>query len=165
MYTREYTPAEISSQEETMKHIRIVSRLLNLCMGELRKRALSHDTSKLQDPELPIFAEHGPKLRELTYMSEEYMFSLQEMNVALAHHYAQNAHHPEHDPRGIQGMTLIDLLEMCADWCAAVRRHADGDVFVSIDKNQERFGYSEELAQILRNTAAFIIAEENTPHD
>ena len=65
MYTREYTPAEISSQEETMKHIRIVSRLLNLCMGELRKRALSHDTSKLQDPELPIFAEHGPKLREL----------------------------------------------------------------------------------------------------
>ena len=35
---------------------------------------------------------------------------------------------------------------------AAVKRHEDGDILLSIELNQRRFGYSDELKQILINT-------------
>jgi hypothetical protein len=49
-------------------------------------------------------------------------------------------------------MTLIDLCEMIADWKAATLRHNDGDILKSIEINQSRFGYSDEVKQILLNT-------------
>ena len=54
---------------------------------------------------------------------------------------------------GINGMCLIDLLEMLCDWKAATLRHKDGDLRRSIDINQKRFGYSDEMKAILHNTA------------
>ena len=56
------------------------------------------------------------------------------------------------EPFGIGGMDLIDLCEMLMDWWAATKRHADGDIMKSIEINQKRFGYSEELKQIFINT-------------
>ena len=53
-------------------------------------------------------------------------------------------------------MTLVDLLEMLCDWKAASLRHAHGDIQTSITINQDRYGYSEELATILRNTIAWL---------
>jgi hypothetical protein len=75
------------------------------------------------------------------------------MGIALDHHYKTNRHHPEHFENGIMGMTVIDLCEMLADWKAATLRHDNGDIFKSIDINQIRFGYSDELKQIFINTA------------
>lgn len=49
-------------------------------------------------------------------------------------------------------MSKIDLLEMLCDWKAATLRHNDGDIRKSVEINQERFGYSDELKQILLNT-------------
>lgn len=54
----------------------------------------------------------------------------------------------------IRGMNLISLLEMLCDWKAATLRHNDGDILKSIEINQRRFGYSDELKQILLNTVA-----------
>jgi hypothetical protein len=85
-------------------------------------------------------------------MSDEYKGFLKEMNVALDHHYKNNPHHPEHHENGIQGMTLVDLLEMICDWKAASMRHSDGNIVESIKCNKDRFGYSSELEQILLNT-------------
>lgn len=56
---------------------------------------------------------------------------------------------PEH---GIHGMTLLDLVEMFCDWKAATLRHKDGDIRRSIELNQKRFGYSDDLKRILLNT-------------
>ena len=53
-------------------------------------------------------------------------------------------------------MNLIDLLEMICDWKASSERHADGDIFKSIEINQKRFGYSDDLKNILMNTATFL---------
>lgn len=58
--------------------------------------------------------------------------------------------------RGICGMTLLDLVEMICDWRAATMRHADGDIRRSIEINQKRFGYSDELRQIFLNTLSEI---------
>lgn len=56
--------------------------------------------------------------------------------------------------KGLHGMSLLDIIEMLCDWKAATLRHHDGDILRSIEINQKRFGYSDELKQILLNTAA-----------
>lgn len=60
---------------------------------------------------------------------------------------------PEH---GMGGMNLLDLIEMLCDWKAATLRHADGDIVRSVEQNQKRFGYSDELRQIFLNTLPFV---------
>jgi hypothetical protein len=49
-------------------------------------------------------------------------------------------------------MSLVQLTEMLCDWKAATLRHKDGDIRRSIEQNQQRFGYSDEVKRILLNT-------------
>jgi len=140
------------SKEETLKHIRTVEAYIDILKKELTVRQVQHDVSKLVSPEKEIFDEMTPRLKASTYGSEEYQGFLMQMQVALDHHYKKNRHHPEHFPNGVSGMTLIDVIEMLCDWKAATLRHADGDIRKSIEINQKRFGYSDELKQIFLNT-------------
>lgn len=141
-------------EEETISHIRLVQYYLVQSADLLHARALAHDASKLQPPEREGFEEYAHKLKDLTYGSEEYKQALKEMKPFLDHHYQHNDHHPEYYPNGIQGMSLLSLLEMLCDWAAAGKRHASnpGDIVRSIEINQQRFEYSDELKQILLNT-------------
>ena len=138
--------------KETGKHIRNVQLLLNEVIRGLMLRARSHDISKFDDAEKDLFVEATPDLDRLTYGSEAYKESLRKLKPALERHYELNTHHPECFPNGIQGMCLMDLIEMLCDWKAATKRHADGDIYKSIEQNQKRFGYSDDLKQILINT-------------
>ncbi len=70
----------------------------------------------------------------------------------LKHHYNNNSHHPQHWPNGINGMSLLDVFEMCCDWKASSMRHDDGDIKKSLEKNRERFQISDQLYYILQNT-------------
>jgi hypothetical protein len=142
----------VDSRIATYEHIQTVQRIMGRAIDDLMRRQQKHDQSKLVDPEKTIFDEYTPKLSATTYGSEEYKSYLAEMKVALDHHYAANSHHPEHYPDGIRGMSLLDLIEMLCDWLAATKRHADGDIRRSIEVNQQRFGYSDELKQILLKT-------------
>lgn len=169
------------SRIDTYEHIAQVRRRLSHAAASLLRRGEDHDLSKLDSPEREIFDEFTPKLRDTTYGSDEYKSYLAAMKPALDHHYAFNSHHPEHfdgsaclqcgardeepctcgGPRvslaGIRGMSLLDLIEMLCDWKAATLRHADGDIFRSIEVNQKRFGYSDELKQIFLNTVREIL--------
>jgi hypothetical protein len=42
---------------------------------------------------------------------------------------------------------------MFVDWMASTQRHNDGNIDRSIDINQKRFGMSDQLTAIFRNTA------------
>ena len=137
---------------ETRKHIMRVAEFLHLFSCELLKRATLHDKSKFEEFEAPIFEEFTPQLKGTTYGSDAYQDLLAKIKPALDHHYAHNRHHPEFHKNGIQDMTLIDLIEVMADWKSASERHADGDAYKSIEINQKRFGYSDELKQIFINT-------------
>lgn len=141
------------STEDTEKHIQRVQWLLFLCQENLRRRENEHDKSKLEDPEKAIFDEMTPKLKDSTYGSDEYKGFLASMRPALDHHYAENSHHPEHYPNGIDGMSLLDLLEMICDWKAAGERHANGSIEKSLKINCERFKISPQLQSVLENTA------------
>lgn len=146
--------ASFDSRPDTWAHISRVRELLGDVAKRVIQRADEHDRSKLVEPELSIFNEYTPKLKDSTYGSDEYKGFLVGMGEALKHHYAANSHHPEHYENGIAGMSLLDLIEMVCDWKAATERHADGDLLRSIEQNQERFGYSDELKSILLATVA-----------
>lgn len=123
---------------------------------ELFDRKNTHDLSKLKQPEKNIFIEYAPKLKKTEYGSNEYKKYLFEMNKALKHHYQNNRHHPEHHENGIKDMNLVDIIEMLCDWIAATERMKDGDIYKSIEINQKRFSYSDELRQILINTIEYL---------
>lgn len=170
------------STQDTLKHIQQVQGLLSFIQAEIEQRALVHDVSKLNAPEKELFDEFTPKLAALTYGSDEYKECLKQMGPALQHHYQNNSHHPEyygykecdicferhpkeHEGRcktcnhgtftlipNVSGMTLLDVIEMLADWKAASLRHADGDFHKSLYINKERFGISDQLFQIILHT-------------
>lgn len=150
------------STAQTLQHIQVVRDGIGRAIRELVHRSEVHDLTKMGPNEKPVFDEFTPKLKGSTYGSEEYKGYLKEMGKALEHHYASHRHHPEHfGEAGIRGMNLIDLLEMVIDWNAATKRHDDGDIYRSIGLNQDRFGYSDELRQILKNTADWIKQSES----
>jgi hypothetical protein len=155
----------IDSRLETHKHIQTVQRILALAIADLVQRGPEHDSTKLKSPEVELFDEFTPLLAATTYGTDEYRALLAKIKPALDHHYAAHRHHPEHFPDGIQGMNLMDLLEMICDWMAVAKRHADGDVVRSIEVGKKRFGYSEDLYWILLNTvAALDAAQAEAPH-
>jgi len=143
-------------QVETIKHIENVRKFIRIFTDALTTRAVRHDSTKLESPEVEVFAEFTPKLANSTYGSEEYNGFLKQMNTALQHHYASNRHHPEHFTKGIDDMTLVDIVEMLCDWKAASLRQNDGNLLKSIELNANRFGYDDQLKKIFINTAKLL---------
>ena len=148
-------------QVETQKHIEAVRKYIRFMIDKIDMRGVKHDASKLESPEVEVFAEYTPKLSTTTFGSEEYFANLEGMKSALDHHYASNRHHPEHFVNGINDMTLIDILEMFCDWKASTLRHNDGNLLKSIETNAERFKMEGQLKQILINTARMIDEHED----
>jgi hypothetical protein len=148
-------------QVETQKHIEAVRKYVRFMIDKIDMRGVKHDASKLESPEVDVFAEYTPKLNNTTFGSEEYYQNLEHMKSALDHHYASNRHHPEHFVNGINDMTLIDILEMFCDWKASTLRHNDGNLLKSIEINAERFNMDGQLKQILLNTARMIDEHED----
>lgn len=142
----------MDSRIETWKHIENVIRYMNILSKEIKHRGEIHDASKLKSPEVELLDQYTEQLKDLKYLSPEYEECRQKIKPALDHHYENNRHHPEYWEDGIKDMSLVDLLEMVADWMAAAERTKDGDVRRSIEMNQKRFGYTDETKQILLNT-------------
>lgn len=156
------TPSEpYDSRPETQAHIDRVRDFIAGALNNLAERASVHDASKLVEPELSAFDIATPKLAGLEYGSEEYKQSLRDLGSALAHHFAENDHHPEHFENGVRGMSLMALIEMLCDWRAAserVKQRTDDPEKVAsfesgLSYNKERFGISDDLYDVLVNTA------------
>lgn len=148
-------------QVETQKHIEAVRKYIRFMIDKIDMRGVKHDASKLESPEVEVFAEYTPKLNSTTFGSDEYYQNLENMKSALDHHYASNRHHPEHFVNGINDMTLVDILEMFCDWKASTLRHNDGNLLKSIETNAERFHMDGQLKQILLNTARMLDEHED----
>lgn len=151
------------STKDTEKHIAKVSKYIDKCIDEMAERSVLHDHDKIDDAtEKKLFDEYTPKLADCTYGSDEYKEFLKGLKPALDRHYKNNRHHPEHFKNGIKGMNLIDILELICDWKASSERHEDGDVYKSIELNQDRFKYSDDLKSILKNTVDFLNGKGGT---
>ncbi|MGC4191973.1 MAG: DUF5662 family protein [Thermomicrobiales bacterium] len=137
----------------TKAHIERVHTLLLEIRGELEQRGRTHDASKLREPERSLFEQAYADLSKVDYGSAEYREALARARKALDHHYAHNRHHPEYFPNGVDGMTLVDLVEMLADWKAASERRPDAEIHEGIRINAERFKLTPQLTNIFLNTA------------
>lgn len=112
---------------------------------ELYKRGLLHDVDKYKWGQAKYFAILVFKIKGMTYGSKEYYDAIHKtLKPAIDRHYKINRHHPEYYKNGIKGMSETDKLEMLADWTGATKRHKNGNIFSSLEKNQKRFGYSDE---------------------
>lgn len=153
--------SDYDSRPETREHIDRVRFFIDRAISSLTHRRARHDASKLVEPELSAFNIATPKLATLEYGSEEYRRSLRDLGPALDHHFEHNDHHPEHYPNGVRGMNLMALIEMLCDWRAAserVKQRTDdpakvGTFETGLLHNKERFGISDDLYEILLNTA------------
>lgn len=146
--------------DDTWTHIHRVRELLNKVIIDLIRRGEEHDQSKLGTPEVELFTEMTPRLATSTYGSPEYHEFRKQLGPALEHHYANNAHHPEHYKDGLNDMSLLDILEMLCDWKASSERHNNGNIRKSIEINADRFGISPQLVRILENTADILFQRD-----
>lgn len=62
----------------------------------------------------------------------------------------------EEEMSAINNMNLIDIIEMFVDWVAATQRHADGDIYKSIEFNTKRFKICSQLVEVFKNTVPVI---------
>lgn len=139
---------------DTLAHRESVGRNILVLVIALQHRALHHDRSKLLPPEKDIF-DHYPNHATPEIGTPEYEERRLAMGSALEHHYAANRHHPEFHAEGIDGMTLVDVLEMFADWVARIEERLEENPNApaeSLEYCRERFGVSEQLHHIFANT-------------
>lgn len=140
------------STNDTLDHISKLKTLLKDIIVHISFNAEKHDKSKLEEPEKGMYDKYTPLLKDTTYGSDQYKQYLKEMGSALEHHYQYNQHHPEFWGNGINDMSLIDIIEMVADWKAASLRHSDGSIIESLKINKDRFGISDQLIRVIENT-------------
>lgn len=145
--------APYDSTADTLRHSLRVADLMGQLIKELLDRSVRHDLSKTREPERATYDEFVPRLRAAAYGSAEHAAAVEAMGEGLRHHYAHNRHHPEHFANGVNDMTLVDLIEMLADWIAATERSPHGDLVRSMEINRERFAIAPQLMDILANTA------------
>lgn len=134
-----------------IKHRKSVKAKLDFISEEIKKRGEDHDLSKLQQPELGwlIQMDKEPKYQ---YGTPEYFEKMKKWQKFFIHHYINNRHHPDHFKFGICDMTLVDLCEYMADIISYYDEMHVGDALKTVEEQKERFGFDEQLSQILKNT-------------
>lgn len=146
------TTTKIKIQE----HQLAVRRHINNVIGELWCRYQDHDKSKLEEPEFSIFDKHFGNLSKVEYGSQAYTDQMGLVGEAIAHHYSVSRHHPEFHSEGVNGMSLIDLIEMLCDWMAATSYGPNGNIRKSIEFNTQRFELSDQMVCVFKNTASWL---------
>jgi hypothetical protein len=102
-------------------------------------RGIKHDLTKYSKHEAPYFANQVENLKNLEYGTEEYRQSLEKIRPALNHHYRHNSHHPQYHKNGFADMSVLDRIEMMADWLASRKRNKPTSLNKSFALNIDRF--------------------------
>lgn len=134
---------------DVLEHKRKVTRYLIAFANALAQRATIHDDSKLLPPEKEGFDQWTPELKAQAFGTDFYKQALDAMGEFLQHHYTVNSHHPEHFENGVEGMNLLDVVEMVCDWQAAAE--AKG-VDVDLEHAAKRFNLSPQLVSIIKHS-------------
>lgn len=151
VYT-EYDETAKNTIRSIRKHKKSVKRRLQFIARELLKRAESHDDSKLQYPELGWLITMD-KEGKVPYGSPEYFEKQKRWKCFFDHHYSLNPHHPDHfSVEGTNGMSIIDIVEMVCDVISYFDDLPTEKAFEIIKEQKGRFGFSDELANIMVNT-------------
>lgn len=150
------------STKDSIAHMDIIKKVGKPIVEEFNRRVLTHDFSKLKNPERACYDKYIPLLKTAKYGTPEYNKIRENMaKEGLEHHYKENRHHPEHFEHGIQDMNLVDMLEMLCDWYAASLR-SDTGFEEGFNINCKKFHISDDLKKILWNTYLYYIRKKRT---
>lgn len=140
------------STKDADAHRQVVIKVGYQIVQDLLTRIADHDLSKFQEPEKSCYDKYIPQLREAKYGSKEYYKIREKMKKeGLDHHYQVNRHHPEHFENGIEGMTIVDLVEYFVDTYSASTK-SDTPYSEGVKKNASTHKLPKELVQIFINT-------------
>ncbi|TSA28601.1 hypothetical protein D4R71_00420 [bacterium] len=137
---------------DTLLHISEVRENLEIISSQLKQRGYAHDKTKLQQLEFDGFVSTREKFKKANYGSPEYQECIELTKPAVEHHYKNNRHHTGFHKNGINDMTLIDIIEMIADWRAAARRSPDKKLENTLDYATKKYGIQSQLAKVIINT-------------
>lgn len=142
----------VTFTEDLSEHRKIIATTMARVVKDLVIRTAVHDASKLSAEEMFTYASVTPQFKGLRFGSPEYKKVAAQLGPAWKNHVRNNDHHPEfHQDRGIRGMSLMSLVEMCCDWTAASSRHGKKPV-IALGKLSARYKMSNDLIDILANT-------------
>ena len=142
--------------ERLKQHKKGVKNYLEIISMLLNSRALTHDNSKSSNEEYKYYKMANSVNRNNFKTYEEYLdFIKPTLNKGLKHHYENNRHHPEYFDNGIEDMTLIDVLEMIADWYISIKQNGK-ELDNEIKYNFDKYNVSEQLRKIIMNTYKYI---------
>ena len=108
--------------------------------------------SKLQQLEFDAFVSTREKFKKANYGSPEYQECIELIKPAVEHHHKNNRHHTSFHEHGINDMTLIDVIEMLADWRAAARRSPDKKLIDTLEYAKKKYKIDEQLFKVIQNT-------------
>jgi hypothetical protein len=102
--------------EENEAHIAEFQQAIEDLCSALKRRAKTHDASKLKEPELTQYTEAEHELEKFKPGSKSYLTFAQKHSIILDRHYSKNPHHVEHFENGFDDMTILDLIDVLVDW-------------------------------------------------
>jgi hypothetical protein len=139
--------------ENILQHKRLVASYMEQVARDLFRRAIERDLSKFGPEEFDAYEEALPRFEKAVYGTPEYIAVCKSIKPAIEHHITTNRHHPEYfGNTGINGMNLVDLVEMVCDWIAASQRGGGNDLMNGLEINKERFHIDDQLFEIIMNT-------------
>ena len=140
------------TDEYVNTHIRSMRFKLISLASKILKRAYSHDSSKLKEPEYTLWCKMDKEPR-YKYGTKEYEDKVKRYKKVFDLHYKANSHHPEHyGELGIDGMDLIDLIEMTADWISYKKQITVEEAIQAVERQSKRYLLTDQLQSILKNT-------------
>lgn len=140
-----------SSMLRIQNHISGVRRRVTLVCTALMNRAITHDNSKYSEKELNAHISMTDEMDGVKYGTDTYYAIKRRYESLSAEHSANNRHHPEHHPNGIDDMNLVDVIEMLCDWLTG-SENTGTPVERSLEINEEHYNVSPQLMNLLRNT-------------
>lgn len=106
-----------ATSEAILQHKARVKKWMQVFIDELKRRAKTHDDSKLRSPELENWEamDREPRYK---YGTPEYFAKLKKYHWLLELHWKKNRHHPEywHLNEDAKNRDLLDYIEMLCDW-------------------------------------------------
>lgn len=120
------------------RHQAYVKKWGGKIIDQLSHRFENHDENKLSPDEKPFYD-----------LWTSHSLTDEQRRAVHEHHNRTSRHHPEGFKKGVNGMNLIDILEMVVDWMAWA--DAQG-MWVGVDHLAQKFGIEPQLAAVILNT-------------
>lgn len=171
----------ISMLRAHSRHRDYVRLALLLVSQALDRRAVIHDTSKMQDDEYEGYARIHGAMVGLSFGSPEQRDVVTHEQATVDLHHLRNSHHPEHPAlqgqqaetirglpddcvywtaRAAAALTFIDLIEMVCDWRGAWQGYGDNpmtwDKTVEVSLERKAAHLTAEQQWLVREVATFI---------